>query len=92
MGTISSLYYTFFKRFKKVKKSDIVKLIDTLKATDNLIDLRIQELQVNGGDSNDLKNELKALKQMKLDLIQDLSYLLNNYKMQLQSLRLIGKL
>ncbi|GMG18903.1 unnamed protein product [Ambrosiozyma monospora] len=114
MGCITSLFYTYFKKEKVVKLQDVKKISDSLQTTDNLIDLRLRELEqasssatttaatisvgglqhhsstASSTTSFDLQDEVKALGQMKSDLIDELQSLLSSYNSQRSSHSLQG--
>ncbi|KAG7699176.1 hypothetical protein KL930_002037 [Ogataea haglerorum] len=90
IGSVSSLYYSFVKKHKRVRKADIARGVETLRTTTELIHTRTTELAQSPTNS-DLKNELGALNQMKRELLQDLSFLVANYHSQQYAATLRGK-
>ncbi|KAH3661188.1 hypothetical protein OGAPHI_006595 [Ogataea philodendri] len=81
MGSISSLFYLLLKKHRVVKKTGIARSVETLHTTDALLTTRTEQLEQEPSNS-DLKNELKALNQIKRELLQDIAGLVSNYKSQ----------
>ncbi|OUM55294.1 hypothetical protein BVG19_g4803 [[Candida] boidinii] len=97
IGSVTSIYNTFIKKNTHiVKETDLIQNLNTLRTTNNLLHLRVNEYNKlysqsinekfensnnsNDNNSKDLKNEIKALKQLELSIYNDLINLINEFQ------------
>lgn len=96
IGSVTSIYNTFIKKNTHiVKETDLTQNLNTLRTTNNLLHLRVSEynklysqsinekfdnLNLNNNNLKDLKNEIKALKQLELSIYNDLIKLINEFQ------------